>query len=657
MPPWRQLLTQTLAAICFSEAWIEPSLSALACPTREGLSFQTDTLSDIHNHCKEPWLPTLAQADWLIVLLYLFSVVAIGFSLRANIKTGKDFLQAGRALPTWVCALAFLAASLGTQEVIGMSAAGARYGCKAALIFSLGAIPALLFSGVFMMPLYYGSGARTVPEYLGLRFDRKTRLLNAGALGAMTVAGAGISLYLMARLFQTLRIFDPLFYAWGWPRQGIFTFCVLFFATVVLAYVLFAGMAGAMVNQVLQFLLIVAGFLPVVLMGLRNIDGWTILKTALPAAYPYSTYIPGPITEVLLWLLAGFVLGAGYWTTDFRLLQSAMAAKSIVSARRIPLFAAAVRLFLPFVLILPGAIAIGLPTPHSTIVVRNENGAIYHEITVVPPDEAQGHGLVPARLDPATGKPLVDGAGNTLLDYDRSAFAMLFHFSTTGLLGLGIAALLASLMSGLAASVTAFNAVFTLDIYQACFRERDGDRQCIVAGRWSTAGAILLAIGVAYACAGFHIAFNTILYPLFLVLSLGNTPQLATFLLGMFTKRTTGHGAFAGLAAGTAAAILHYGLTLPMNVLPGIQGGWIAVSHRYTSFVAQCFWTAIFGFTVNLLVSLAVSLGSKARPESELRGMVHSLTSGNAIQLSWKRPETLASAILLAAALLALFFA
>ncbi|MGC1463208.1 MAG: Na+/galactose cotransporter [Terracidiphilus sp.] len=614
-------------------------------------------------------MPNLNSSDWLIFLLYLFSVVAIGFSLRASIKTSKDFLQAGRSLPTWICALAFIAASLGSLEVIGLGAAGARYGFRAALFFSLGAIPALLFVGAFMIPLYLKSGARTVPEYLGLRFDQKTRSLNACIFAVMTLASAGISLYLMARLFEALHIFEPLFYAYGWPHEGIFTFCILLPAAVVLAYVLLAGLAGAMVNQVLQFLIIVAGFVPMVAIGLKNIGGWGGLKAAFPVADPHSASGLSAHTVIPLWLLLGFVLGAGRWCTGFRILQTAMAANSIESARKIPLLAAAVRLFIPFLLILPGAIAISLPTPQNTTIIRNENGAIFHEIKVVSPDAAQGRGLVPARLDAATGKPLLDSAGHVLLNYDRATPEMLMHVLPTGLLGLGLAALLACLMSGLAASFTAFNAVLTGDIYQSCIRKSGSDRHYLAVGRWATLGGTLLSIGAAYAISGFLSgacrgvgdcsnvgAFSSVLDALLLVISLAFAPQLATFLLGMFSKRVTGHGAFAGLAAGSLAALLHHGLTLPVDASVGFHGGWITVVHRYTGFIAQYFWTAILGFTVNLIVATAVSLITDARPEKELEGRVYSLTPKPASAVWWKRPETIAVIILIAATLLGAFF-
>jgi SSS family solute:Na+ symporter len=242
---------------------------------------------------------------------------------------------------------------------------------------------------------------------------------------------------------------------------------------------------------------------------------------------------------------------------------------------------------------------------------------------------------------------------------------MLMHFLPTGLLGLGLAALLASLMSGLAAGVTAFNTVFTFDLYQSCIRKNAVDKHYLAVARWAAVAAILLSIGTAYALTGFSntgshdVAFKGILYLLLLVFSLVNAPQLATFLLGMFTRRATGHGAFAGLAAGTAAALLHHGLTLPIDAQPGLYGGWIAVVHRYPGFIAQCFATAILAFTVNLIVASAVSLCTHARPAAEMKGLVHSLTSkpkGPTVPV-WKRPEAIAVALLLAAFALGLFFA
>jgi solute:Na+ symporter, SSS family len=613
---------------------------------------------------KELVLPNLNPTDWMILLIYLFCVLAIGFSLRLNIKTGKDFFQAGRALPTFVGAIAFVAAGIGLPEIVGMGAAGAQYGFKTALCFSLGAIPAMLFSGVFMMPLYYGSGARTVPGYLGLRFDRKTQLLNAGTFAAMTIAGSGIALYLVARIFLSLHLLDRFFFAYGVPRQGAFAFCVLLTAAVVLAYVLFAGLAGTMVNQVLQFFIVVASFVPVVILGLREIGGFSKIEEMASAqgilgdSGAQAVLLVHPAPTALLGLILGLVLGAGRWCTDFRLVQNAMAAKTLGSARRIPLLAAALGLALPFVLVLPGAIAIEMATPQSSTVIRNESGTIYHEINVVPPEAAAGRGLVPARVDRASGNPLRDSAGRALLNYDRATPEMLTQVLPAGMLGLGLAALLAGLMSGLAAGATALASVVANDVYPVCVREITSEKRSIAVGRWTMTGSILLSAGVAYAISVWHTGgFDSILYPLALLSALIVAPQLATFLLGMFWRRTTAHGAFAGLAASLTASLLCHGLTLPIDAHPGFDGGWLAVVHRYPGFIAQCFWMAVAGFAVNAIVTVAVSSLTPAKPEKELKGLIYSLKAKpRKAAAGWKRPEMLAAVILLAALVLAIYF-
>ena len=224
----------------------------------------------------------LTSVDWLIMLLYFVFVLGIGFALKRYMKTSKDFFQAGRALPAWICGLAFISANLGAQEVIGMGASGAKYGLETAQFYGIGAIPAMIFVGIFMMPFYYGSKARSVPEFLRLRFDEKTRALNACSFAVMTVFSSGISMYAMARLIQALHVFDGLFRALGWAPEGIFTFSIVLSAVIVLAYIFLGGLTSAIYNEVLQFFLIIAGFLPLVLLGLRNIGGWSGLKAAVP---------------------------------------------------------------------------------------------------------------------------------------------------------------------------------------------------------------------------------------------------------------------------------------------------------------------------------------------------------------------------------------
>jgi SSS family solute:Na+ symporter len=604
----------------------------------------------------------LTSIDWLIMLLYFFFVLGIGFALKRYMKTSKDFFQAGRALPAWICGLAFISANLGAQEVIGMGASGAKYGLETAHFYGIGAIPAMIFVGIFMMPFYYGSKARSVPEFLRLRFDEKTRGLNACSFAVMTVFSSGISMYAMARLVQALHVFDSMFNSFGWPKDWIFSFSIVLSAVIVLLYIFLGGLTSAIYNEVLQFFLIIAGFLPLVLLGLKNIGGWSGLKASLPVAYMHewkgvmhASTNPMGIDIIGIGMGLGFVLGSGYWCTDFLVIQTAMASKDVESARRVPLIAAVPKMFFPFLVILPGLLAIALPTPHTTEVVRTEKGAIVHEISVVPKEVEEGHGLIPAKVNPVTGQPMLDASGKPLLDYDMATPMMLLHYFPTGILGLGLTALLASFMSGMAGNVTAFNTVFTYDLYQSYIHKNASDRHYLAVGRWATVGGILLSIATAYAA----INFNNIMDTLQLVFSFVNAPLFATFLLGMFWKRATGHGAFAGLIAGTAAAMLHHGLTLPLEAHPGIHGGWITVLHHYPSDMAQNFYGAIYAFSANFIVAVVVSLMTRPHPEEQLVGLVHSLTPKppHAHAEWWKRPEALAVGILIVAVALNIFFA
>ncbi len=605
----------------------------------------------------------LTSVDWLIMVLYFVFVLGIGFALKRYMKTSKDFFQAGRALPAWICGLAFISANLGAQEVIGMGASGAKYGLETAHFYGIGAIPAMIFVGIFMMPFYYGSKARSVPEFLRLRFDEKTRALNACSFAVMTVFSSGISMYAMARLIQALHVFDSLFRAIGRPPEEIFTFSIVLSAIIVLGYIFLGGLTSAIYNEVLQFFLIIAGFLPLVLLGLKNVGGWAGLKAALPVAYMHewkgvlhASTNPMGIDIIGIGMGLGFVLGSGYWCTDFLVIQTAMASKNMDSARRVPLIAAIPKMLFPFLVILPGLIAIALPTPHSvTSVTTNADGSIVHNIQVVSPEVAEGRGIVPAKINPITGQAMLTASGQPLLDYDMATPNMLLHYFPTGILGLGLTALLASFMSGMAGNVTAFNTVFTYDLYQSYIRKGASDRHYLAVGRWATVGGVLFSIGTAYAA----INFNNIMDTLQLVFSFVNAPLFATFLLGMFWKRATGHGAFIGLISGTLAAVIHHGLTLPIEAHPGIHGGWITVIHSYPSDMAQNFYGAIYAFTINFVITVVVSLVTKAKPESELVGLVHSLTPKppHGHLAWWQRPEALGIAILIGAIALNIFFA
>jgi solute:Na+ symporter, SSS family len=607
-------------------------------------------------------VPSLAAADWLILLVFCFFALAAGFSLRPAIAGSRQYLQARRALPAWLCGMAMVGASLGTQEVLGMGAAGAQYGLEALGFFAIGSIPAMLFAGLYLMPVYYGSqsGPRTIPEYLGLRFDQKTRALNACLFEVMAVFGAGISLYAMARVLTALHIFDQISNRLELHSPGILLLAIALPAALVLAYLLLGGLGAAIYNQAMQFCVLAAGLLPMVLLGLKGIGGWSGLQAAVPPGYlhewsgaSHAGAHPMGLGAIGLVIFVGLVLGGGTWCTDFRLLQTAMAARDVESARRAPLIAAAVWVLVPLLAILPGVIAIGMPTPHTTIFVRNENGTIYHDITVVPAAVEAGHGLVPAKTDAATGKPVTGADGHPLLDYAMATPNMLLQFLPMGLLGLGIAALLACLMSGVAAGVMAFSTVLTCDLYQAFLKKDASDKRILAVSRWSVVGGMLLAIGAA--CATWR--FNNLLDAMLLVFALVNAPLFAVLYRGALWKRTTGHGAFAGLIAGMAAALLNHGLMLPLGEQRGTHGGWIAVLHHPSNELAFGLETAGIAFFTCLVVCSVVSRWTKPRPDDELKGLVHSLAQRPHVNAAWwKRPEALAAAILLAAIAVNLIF-
>jgi len=578
-------------------------------------------------------------------------VLGIGFTLKRHTKTSADFFQAGRALPAWVCGLAFLSANLGAQEIIGMAASGAKYGIATSHFYWIGAIPAMVFLGIFMMPFYYGSRARSVPEYLRLRFDEKTRAFNAVSFALMTVFSSGISMYAMAKLLQLLHILDAPFKALGWDPSYIFHTCIAVSALVVLAYILFGGLSSAIYNEVLQFFLIVAGFLPLVYLGLRDVGGWSGLTRDLPVTLTHAWRGFGdPGTNAMgvevfgLGMGLAFVLSFGYWCTDFLVVQRAMAADSMAAARRTPLIAAFPKMLFPFLVVLPGLIALS---------ARPMAGG---EVTPIVSSAAAltTQGIIPYKVAESTGQVVRDNDGRPVRDYDLAVPVLLLRYFPTGMLGLGLTALLASFMSGMAGNVTAFNTVWTYDIYQAYVRPTASDAHYLWVGRMATVFGIAASVATAYVAA----QFNNIMDVLQLVFAFVNAPLLATFLLGMFWKRATGHGAFAGLLSGTAAAALHHGLTIPIGAAAGVKGGWIAMLHRYPSEMAQNFWTAIYAFSACFAVTVAVSLVTRPRDERELVGLVHSLTAKPRDErMAWYlRPVTLATIVLAATVLLNVVF-
>ncbi len=552
----------------------------------------------------------LGLVDYFILLTYLAFVVGIGFSLKRYMRTSSDFFLSGRSIPAWITGLAFLSANLGAQEVMGMAASGAKYGIATSHFYWVGAIPAMVFVGVFMMPFYYGSRARSVPEYLKLRFDEKTRGFNAISFAAMTIFSSGISLYAMGLLLAALL---------GWD----FNASVWLSAVIVLCYIFLGGLTSAIYNEVLQFFLIVAGFLPLVFLGMKDIGGWPQLVERLGAVSTSQGFASGAFTSSwqhfgsassnpmgVEWfgmvMGLGFVLSFGYWCTDFLVVQRAMAANSMAAARRTPLIAAVPKMLFPALVILPGMIAIALTSGSSGFHLPQ--------------------------------KP--DGS----LNYDMTIPMMLAHYFPPGMLGLGLTALLASFMSGMAGNVTAFNTVWTYDIYQSYIRKQASDAHYLWMGRMATVFGIIASVLAAYLAT----QFNNIMDFLQLVFAFVNAPLFATFLLGMFWPRATGHGAFAGLVMGTAAAALHHGLSLPKGAVAGIKGGWISAATTYPSEMAQNFWTAIYAWLACFVITIAVSLVTTPRVTDELRGLVYSLTpKPEEEHLAWyKRPAPLGVIIL-----------
>ncbi len=534
---------------------------------------------------------SLGTVDWAIIAIYFVFVLGIGWALRRYMKDASAFLEAGRSLPAWVTGLAFISANLGALEVIGMAASGAKYGMMTVHFYWIGAIPAMIFLAIFMMPFYYGSKARSVPEYLKLRFDEKTRGFNAFAFAIMTVFASGISMYALALLAEVI---IPLTIDWNFLgiHIGEFDFYLFVSAMIVLVYMVLGGLTSAIYNEVLQFFLIVIGFLPLVIISLTDIGGWEGLKANLPEEMMHSWKFAGsadanPMGVEWFGIVMGlgFVLSFGYWCTNFLVVQRAMAAGSMTAARKTPLIGAIPKMLLPALVILPGMIALAL----------TNIGAL--EL------------------------PLKEGTMTT--DYDKVIPVLLMKYMPVGVLGLGLTALMASFMSGMAGNVSAFNTVFTYDIYQSYIKPNKSDKHYLKVGQWTTVIGVLVSILTAYVAR----SFNNVMDFLQLIFAFVNAPLFAAFLLGMFWKRTTGHAAFWGLIGGTISAAISHGLTLPAGAEVGIKGGYFAVLHTYPSEMAQNFWTAIYAFTAALVITFLITLVTKrTKTDEDLKGLVYSMT-------------------------------
>ena len=606
----------------------------------------------------------LAWVNYTILLSYTVFVIGIGFALRQYMKTSSDFFLSGRSIPAWVTGLAFMAANLGALELVGMAASGAKYGIATAHFYWVGAIPAMIFLAVFMMPFYYGSKARSVPEYLKMRFDERVRCLNSLTFAVMTVFASGISMNALAKLLHLLL---------GWNYDLSLWIC----SAVVLVYVLKGGLTSAIYTEVLQFFMIVLGFAPVVFLGLKDMGGWDAIKSKLEvvAQHPAALYLndktfaPDAWTSAWKPVLAGpaanpmgvdafaivfglgFVLSFGYWCTNFLVVQRAMAAKDMTAARRTPLIAAIPKMVFPVLVILPGMIAVALaaspgkgyrlpPRP----IKEGDYPAAVAEIKSARPGDVDaafaevskdidlkldkgkfaalvGANSISPQSDDTIKEQLQDSVAEN--DYDSVILSLVKRYCPSGLLGLALTALLASFMSGMAGNVTAFNTVWTYDLYQAYLAPNRSDSHYLRMGQFITVVGIFLSILCAYFASHYSNAMDVVQ----LVFGFVNAPLFATFLLGMFWARTTGTAAFVGLLAGTGASGLFHALTIASGNTPGIKGGYLHVLQVFPSEMAQNFWLATFAFTCCFGLTLVISLATRrTKTDEELKGLVYSLT-------------------------------
>ncbi|NUS92091.1 MAG: sodium:solute symporter family protein [Nocardia sp.] len=534
--------------------------------------------------------------DYAIVALYFVFVIGIGLLARQRVSSSMDFFLSGRSLPAWVTGLAFISANLGAVEIMGMSANGAEYGFPAFHYFWIGAVPAMLFLGVVMMPFYYGSKVRSVPEFMRRRFGTGAHLVNALSFAVAQVLIAGVNLYLLGTIVNVLL---------GWPLWV----SVIVAAVIVLSYITLGGLSAAIYNEVLQFFVIVAALLPLTLIGLHRVGGWSGLQNKVAASPGGAEQLdswPGnalsgfandflSILGIVFGL--GFVLSFGYWTTNFVEVQRALATHSIAAARRTPIIGAFPKIFIPLIVIIPGMI--------SAVLVPQM--AHYKEAVTANPDVESD------------------------VTYNQALLYLMKDVLPNGLLGVGLAGLLAAFMAGMAANVSAFNTVFSIDLWQQYVVKDKSDGYYLRVGRLATVGATIAAIFTAFIAGG----FSNIMDYLQTLFSFFNAPLFATFILGMFWKRMTPTAGWTGLVSGTAVAVFIF--VLYETVV-------ISLSGQGVSFVA-----AGAAFVLDILVSVAVTLVTAPKPAAELVGLVYSetprelRTDPEAATLPWyQRPVLLA---------------
>jgi SSS family solute:Na+ symporter len=530
-------------------------------------------------------LTKLAPVDVLILVLYFALVVFIGFYAKGKANTSEDFFLAGREMTAWIAGLSFVSANLGSLELMGWAGSSYQYGILAAHWYWIGAIPAMLFLGIVMMPFYYISKTHSVPGYLHLRFGEGARALAAVSFGLMTILMSGVNMYAMAVVMQTIL---------GWN----ITFSIWVGAGTVALYVMLGGLRSAIINEVLQFVLIWAGAAMIPILGLIEAGSWTKLKAQIAANVASNDYThmwttlghfrsnPMGIHWTGIVFGLGFVISFGYWTTDFLVVQRVLSANNLRSAKMAPVIGAAFKMAVPFIVILPGLLALA--------VLKNPDGSVMH--------------LVASNVAKVTGQH----------SYDEVLPLMLIRYCGPGLLGLGITALVAGFMSGMAGNVSAFSTVWTYDIYGAFLNKKASDKHYVAMGRWSTVIGMLVSIMTAYLVMN----ANSIMDYVQALFSFFIAPLFGTVILGMMWTRATKAGGFWGLLAGTASSI---GMFIWVHTSAGALR-YIAMSPDAQP-MAENLYRALWSWLICVIVTILVSLATKPTPIEHLSGLVYGATT------------------------------
>ncbi len=521
----------------------------------------------------------LSLVDWFVIVVYFVFIIGLGFYLKRFTKTQDDFFLAGRKNSSWVAGIAFLSANLGALELLGMAGNTYKYGMYVAHFYWIGAIPAMIFLGLYMMPFYYSSRIHSVPGYLKLRFDEKTRVLNAIAFAAMTLLVSGINLYAMALVLHT-------FVGWNWNASMWIS------AMAVAAYITMSGLLSAMFTEIIQFFLIWFGLFLVAVLGIVEIGGVKEVFARIPPSYAALWSNSGnagqngmAVTWAGIVLGLGFVLSFGYWTTDFLVVQRAFSARDLRSARMTPIIASFFKMAVPFLVIMTGLVA---------LILAN---------------------------DPKSGFALLTDGGQ--INYDSTLPLLIQRYYPTGLVGLGITALLAAFMAGQAGNVSAFNTVWTYDIYRALINPKASDKLLLLMGRVTTIIGIFLSVGTAY----WAKSFPSIMDYMQAIFSWVNAPLFATMLLGMFVVWITPNGAFWGLLSGMGSSFF---LFLAVK-FQWINPTSITLSSAGSDMAAN-FWRAWWAWLICFGVTILVSLFTRKRSPAELVGLVKGLTAEKAME-------------------------